>query len=1324
MQSISPKRSHRRRNRLSAPVLVLLAIAASGLQAADDRDLVLSSGESPNLFIILDTSGSMNWDVDDLALPYRFEDTNSKAYIAKSAVYDVVSSLDERARVGFAHFATPNPKAYQKRFVYKLDPAQDTDDLPWYDQVEWPRHGTPIQFGGSSGADMGSCSNGHTRQNADDRLGKMGWNGNDTTHLFIASGSNTYDFELKGLDNSEELGPAIEVKVKVKTCGGNAFGTETLRFVPFQDVDSSGRTVTRADYVSSYGHGKPCDGWEDNSGDGDGPTSYTTFPDPLGRGTFSGVSPLDRGDMLPWDWKSWGDDPDTPPAGFELSNRDEFLRRLAPNIFENGQLDLGVDPLLRMGPYFENQPNGGHLKLRPQYEDTPPFGFANLTPLGASLRDLLAWYQTWKPLAQDPEDGDPAFDCRKKYVILVTDGADTCDGGAPLAAAGLLAEGVRTFVIGFGNVGASALQGIADSGGTGQLDTITDDAYGMDCQSFNYKEETAPGVEVEKNLCPGPVIADDEERLRNALLGILESIGTGRGAFSSPSVPLEQVDSRDFIFVPSFIPLAKAPYWKGRLAAFRRPLEFVEDDDGNMIPYEGNVCSTGDSGCFAWEAGGELLEIMPTGLEAAAGDYKIGYEANQRRVVWGFEPLAGGIPWQQELLLPDPADEAVRQELWGQLGIPHDPATVMTDPVPLNLASALVGDILRQRSGENRDGIDETFGLGDIFHSSPTFVGSPSQLEYIAANLFGTPGEACWIDGDFNNDARGYRCYWQRQRYRRHIVLAGSNDGMVHAFDAGRLKSTGVQSLGELEFTYGTGKELFAYMPNAMLQTAEERLVERSSKHDWGVDGQIAANIDAFVDPAFGVAPDPDEREWRSFAIGGMRRGGKGYWALDITNPDPTSQHSNLDAMVPPDQTATDYVPACAVPGLTGCGPLPYPAVRWEFSDLGPDGLPRNENAPGLTDDPSLEDEAPDLAFTWSKPAFGRVRIGDGRFVAMFGGGLDDDPDNQDAGRTFYMVDIETGKAVYKRHLRGQVPGTPSALDANGDGYIDTVYFGTRNGFLYKIDLRETVDLVVDANTGDERVPTDEWRAFEIFDTDGRPIFYSPNAVWMANRQKYAVAFGTGDRADLWSEQPEGRFYVFTDTGFTADTMTSPWTEVALHPIAPDDGDGDDLLQQSMPNTDLPGYYIVMQENERLISKPFTLTGLTVFTTFVPNQVVEDGECKNAGVSHLYTFFTGSGNALTDRDGDHDRYRAVEGFVSDPFAEYTSTTGVDVAPDPDTEVSLQEIEQKLKDLMPRNCRFPNVSINLKAQRSDTGMEYLARVPVCVEQRDWKQWYGR
>jgi outer membrane protein assembly factor BamB len=70
------------------------------------------------------------------------------------------------------------------------------------------------------------------------------------------------------------------------------------------------------------------------------------------------------------------------------------------------------------------------------------------------------------------------------------------------------------------------------------------------------------------------------------------------------------------------------------------------------------------------------------------------------------------------------------------------------------------------------------------------------------------------------------------------------------------------------------------------------------------------------------------------------------------------------------------------------------------------------------------------------------------KFVAVFGGGLDPlKAGNQ--GNWLYMVDIETGKTIYKRRLSSSAASEPAAVDTDQNGFIDTIFIGTTDGYLY-----------------------------------------------------------------------------------------------------------------------------------------------------------------------------------------------------------------------------------------------------------------------------------
>ncbi|WP_426343589.1 pilus assembly protein [Pseudoduganella sp. R-32] len=122
--------------------------------------------------------------------------------------------------------------------------------------------------------------------------------------------------------------------------------------------------------------------------------------------------------------------------------------------------------------------------------------------------------------------------------------------------------------------------------------------------------------------------------------------------------------------------------------------------------------------------------------------------------------------------------------------------------------------------------------LGDFIHSQPIYVKNPP---------FGFLDE-------------GYAAYTKTDRDA--IVYAAANDGMLHAFDA------------------KTGEERWAYIPPMVLpdlwQLANKDYADR---HRYYLDGAIIVS-----DVKIG-------KEWMTILIGAMGKGGRGYYALDITNP-------------------------------------------------------------------------------------------------------------------------------------------------------------------------------------------------------------------------------------------------------------------------------------------------------------------------------------------------------------------------------------------------------------------------------------------------------
>jgi type IV pilus assembly protein PilY1 len=98
---------------------------------------------------------------------------------------------------------------------------------------------------------------------------------------------------------------------------------------------------------------------------------------------------------------------------------------------------------------------------------------------------------------------------------------------------------------------------------------------------------------------------------------------------------------------------------------------------------------------------------------------------------------------------------------------------------------------------------------------------------------------------------------------RQGIVYVAANDGMLHAFNA------------------TSGQEQWAYIPDLVLPNIH-RLADKnySTQHQYFVDGTPEVGEICPLAPA-----SCSGSEWKTILVGGLNSGGKGYYALDITDP-------------------------------------------------------------------------------------------------------------------------------------------------------------------------------------------------------------------------------------------------------------------------------------------------------------------------------------------------------------------------------------------------------------------------------------------------------
>lgn len=159
--------------------------------------------------------------------------------------------------------------------------------------------------------------------------------------------------------------------------------------------------------------------------------------------------------------------------------------------------------------------------------------------------------------------------------------------------------------------------------------------------------------------------------------------------------------------------------------------------------------------------------------------------------------------------------------------------------------------------------------LGDIVGAQPVYVAAPA----------------------FAYTENGYPTFKTNNASRAGMVYAASNGGMLHAFKVGTLANN---------FADG-GKEAWAFIPRTVLPNLYKLAdTNWASKHEFLVDGS----------PVVGDIYDTSASAWKTILVGGLNKGGKAYYALDITNPNSPKalwEFAHSDTCYDKDAPATHY---------------------------------------------------------------------------------------------------------------------------------------------------------------------------------------------------------------------------------------------------------------------------------------------------------------------------------------------------------------------------------------------------------------------------------
>jgi type IV pilus assembly protein PilY1 len=481
--------------------------------------------------------------------------------------------------------------------------------------------------------------------------------------------------------------------------------------------------------------------------------------------------------------------------------------------------------------------------------------------------------------------------------------------------------------------------------------------------------------------------------------------------------------------------------------------------------------------------------------------------------------------------------------------------------------------------------------LGDIINAQPAYVRS-SPFNYndtgykdFKACSEGTTAVTC-PTAQFPNP----------NIPRRPTVYIASNDGMLHAIETDvnnnpYYQTGGIATAATGDDTFssgnnnGNGVERWAYIPGMVLPDLY-KLASIPYTHRYFVDGSPTVGDVCLSTPCAGL------NDWRTVLVGGLNSGGRGYYALDITNP--TRPRALWEFTV-------------RKPSVTACAATPADAV-------------------GATDDC-------DLGLSYGNPVITKLKAS-GKWVAIVSSGLNNtgyEPNTTnrqgDGMGYLYILDIATGRILHKIPTGVGDPGTlandyddatPSGL-AKINNWVDSslvdnttlaVYGGDMLGNLWRFDL--------------DNASTKYLQAVKVAELKGpfgnvQPITTKPELGLISSRRVIFVGtgrfLGNSDKSDT-SKQT---LYAIADdlSGHTTVTDRTPLVQQVITTIDSVSRTVSSVNPVDWTNPAVRGWFIDLPDKgERVNVDPQLQLGTLVVSSNVPST----DTCVAGGTAWINTF--------------------------------------------------------------------------------------------------------
>ena len=430
--------------------------------------------------------------------------------------------------------------------------------------------------------------------------------------------------------------------------------------------------------------------------------------------------------------------------------------------------------------------------------------------------------------------------------------------------------------------------------------------------------------------------------------------------------------------------------------------------------------------------------------------------------------------------------------------------------------------------------------------------------------------------------------------FYNNIIYIGANDGMLHAFNA------------------QNGKELFSYIPGELLSNLEY-LTNKNYNHKYYVDGLIyITKIDDI-----------------QFLIGGLGKGGRSYYCLDISN-------ISVSKEIYENELAKEN-------------------LKWEYQ--------------GINDQY--------MGYSYSKAYIVKSNY-NLKKVAIFGNGYN----SPSQISVLYILDALTGKKFI--NLNGKlVPGiftdvniknnglsSPALIDIDNNQTVDYVYAGDLQGNIWKFDLRNS-------NPEDWKVAYNEYSDYTgkpkpIFraikeNNISQPVTTRPEVIkhCLKNRYGYIIIFSTGkylENQDLIDKSVQSIYGVWDWSDQFDDISTIDINEGAVKYLGNFNKNSLKIISSENINYNIGllkqnlsfspdkqkiisnnkiywypekkgslshvGWYIDfnIDKGEKVINDPIVIgNGNLIITSFTPHM----SYCKSGGYSYIYSISACDGHDIS-----------------------------------------------------------------------------------------------